>query len=61
MAYATDNGILANWKCLLACFIIAMGPFQYGVDFGLVAGLQAMIGFNRVRLQPIIIFEIVSI
>ena len=22
--------------------------FQYGVDFGLIAGIQAMVGFNKV-------------
>ena len=48
MAQSKHDGILANWKCLLACFVIAMGPFQYGVDFGLIAGLQAMVGFNQV-------------
>lgn len=25
-----------------------MSPFQYGVDFGIIGGLQAMIGFLEV-------------
>ena len=27
-----------------------MSPFQYGIDFGIVAGLQAMIGFLEVSI-----------
>ncbi|KAF2462271.1 putative maltose permease [Lineolata rhizophorae] len=37
-----------NWKCLLACTMISMCPFQYGLDFGLIGGLQAMPGFLMV-------------
>lgn len=36
------------WKCMLACFLVSMSPFQYGVDFGLIGGMQAMIGFLKV-------------
>lgn len=25
-----------------------LSPFQYGVDFGLIGGLQAMVGFLKV-------------
>jgi MFS family permease len=37
-----------HWKCLAACTLMSMCPFQYGLDFGLIGGLQAMIGFLRV-------------
>ncbi|EXJ58739.1 hypothetical protein A1O7_06169 [Cladophialophora yegresii CBS 114405] len=47
-ASSPNDSIAANWKCLLACLLIAMGPFQYGVDFGLIAGIQAMVGFDKV-------------
>jgi len=40
--------IAANWRCFLACGIIVLSPFQYGVDFGLIGGLQAMRGFLQV-------------
>jgi hypothetical protein len=39
-----DN-IAAHWKCLAACTLMSMCPFQYGVDFGIIGGLQAMKGF----------------
>ncbi|GAB7354614.1 hypothetical protein MBLNU459_g5052t1 [Dothideomycetes sp. NU459] len=41
-------GLKGNWKCILACILVSMSPFQYGVDFGLIGGIQAMIGFLRV-------------
>ncbi|KAL2018419.1 hypothetical protein VTK56DRAFT_838 [Thermocarpiscus australiensis] len=37
-----------HWKSLAACTLVSMCPFQYGIDFGLIGGLQAMIGFLRV-------------
>ncbi|KAK0612466.1 general substrate transporter [Bombardia bombarda] len=37
-----------HWKCFVACGIIVLSPFQYGVDFGLIGGLQAMPGFLRI-------------
>ncbi|KAK3903686.1 general substrate transporter [Staphylotrichum tortipilum] len=45
MASKTDESWKAHWKCFLACGIIVLSPFQYGVDFGLIGGLQAMKGF----------------
>lgn len=39
-----------HWKCFVACGIIVLSPFQYGVDFGLIGGLQAMVGFLKVCL-----------
>ncbi|KAG8156818.1 hypothetical protein KVR01_013423 [Diaporthe batatas] len=37
-----------HWKCLAACTLVSMCPFQYGLDFGLIGGLQAMIGFLKI-------------
>lgn len=37
-----------HWKCLAACTLMSLCPFQYGLDFGLIGGLQAMVGFLRV-------------
>ncbi|KAF2269965.1 general substrate transporter [Lojkania enalia] len=45
---STGKGLLENWKCLLACTLVSMSPFQYGIDFSLIGGLQAMPGFLRV-------------
>jgi SP family sugar:H+ symporter-like MFS transporter len=42
-----DN-IGAHWKCLAACTLMSMCPFQYGVDFGIIGSLQAMKGFLEV-------------
>jgi MFS family permease len=33
---------------MLACILVSLSPFQYGVDFGLIGGIQAMIGFMSV-------------
>ncbi|KAF2092639.1 MFS transporter [Rhizodiscina lignyota] len=48
MAPQQELPFRAHWKCLLACTLISMSPFQYGVDFGIIGGLQAMIGFLEV-------------
>ncbi|KAJ2894784.1 hypothetical protein MKZ38_007213 [Zalerion maritima] len=40
--------IRENWRCFLACGMVALSPFQYGVDFGLIGGLQAMPGFLEI-------------
>ena len=29
---------------------MVLSPFQYGIDFGLIGGLQAMVGFLEVGL-----------
>ncbi|KAI1620991.1 MFS transporter [Exophiala viscosa] len=42
-----DN-IFAHWKCLAACTLVSMCPFQYGTDFGIIGGLQAMKGFLEI-------------
>jgi len=51
MAPRKEDTIAANWRCFVACGIIIMSPFQYGIDFGLIGGLQAMVGFLEVRLR----------
>lgn len=49
MAPAADKEtIRANWRCFVACGFIALCPIQYGLDFGLIGGLQAMVGFLKV-------------
>lgn len=40
MAVNNYDTLRANWKCLLACMLVSMSPFQYGVDFGLIGGIQ---------------------
>ncbi|KAK5734180.1 hypothetical protein LTR17_009163 [Elasticomyces elasticus] len=52
MASSQHDTFKANWKCLLACLLVSMSPFQYGVDFGLIGGIQAMVGFLRVFGYP---------
>ncbi|EJU05944.1 general substrate transporter [Dacryopinax primogenitus] len=47
-AAAPRTSLLHNWKSMLACLLISMSPFQYGVDYGLIGGLQAMNGFLQV-------------
>ncbi|KAK3372198.1 general substrate transporter [Podospora didyma] len=43
-----EEGWTAHWRCFLACGFIVLSPFQYGVDFGLIGGLQAMVGFLKI-------------
>ncbi|KAI4729220.1 MFS transporter [Aureobasidium sp. EXF-10728] len=52
MATRKEDSLLANWKCMLAVLIVSMSPFQYGIDYGLIGGIQAMVGFLKVgRIQ----------
>ncbi|KAF1836257.1 general substrate transporter [Decorospora gaudefroyi] len=46
------SSLLSNWKCLMACTLVSMSPFQYGIDFGAIGGLQAMRGFLEVFGHP---------
>lgn len=46
------SSLLSNWKCLAACTLVSMSPFQYGIDFGAIGGLQAMRGFLEVFGHP---------
>ncbi|KAI0905462.1 MFS monosaccharide transporter-like protein [Ustulina deusta] len=34
-----------HWKALLIVTLVSLSSFQYGLDFGIIGGLQAMIGF----------------
>ena len=49
MAASEKDTIRAHWRCFLACGIAVLAPFQYGIDFGMIGGLQAMPGFLKVR------------
>lgn len=51
MSAAETDTIRAHWRCFVACGIIVLSPFQYGLDFGLIGGLQAMPGFLQVSLR----------
>jgi hypothetical protein len=51
MSAPSTDTIRANWRCFAACGIIVLSPFQYGLDFGLIGGLQAMPGFLKVSLH----------
>jgi hypothetical protein len=42
------NGLRLHWKSLVACSLVSMSPFQYGIDFTLIGGFQAMVGFLKV-------------
>lgn len=46
--HQSKNGLRLHWKSLMACTLITMSPFQYGVDFTLIGGFQAMVGFLKV-------------
>jgi hypothetical protein len=49
-----QDTIRANWRCFLACGLMLATPFQYGLDFGLIGGLQAMRGFLMVRYNTFV-------
>ncbi|KAJ9616349.1 hypothetical protein H2200_000067 [Cladophialophora chaetospira] len=53
MATARPESLKAHWKCILACTLVSMCPFQYGVDFGIIGGLQAMPGFLKIFGYPV--------
>jgi SP family sugar:H+ symporter-like MFS transporter len=40
-----------HWKALAASTLVALSSFQYGVDFGIIGGLQAMVPFLEVNLK----------
>ncbi|EMR68716.1 putative general alpha-glucoside permease protein [Eutypa lata UCREL1] len=48
MTAKDDLRIRDHWRCFLACGLIILSPFQYGIDFGLIGGLQAMPGFLKI-------------
>ena len=42
------DGIRTHWKSLAAMSLVSLSSFQYGLDFGIIGGLQAMIPFLKV-------------
>lgn len=36
-------------RLFIACGVVILSPFQYGFDFGMIGGLQAMVGFLEVH------------
>ncbi|KAJ5552763.1 Maltose permease [Penicillium frequentans] len=48
MSDQQKNGLRLHWKSLAACSLISMSPFQYGVDYTLIGGFQAMVGFLKI-------------
>ncbi|KAF2640727.1 monosaccharide transporter-like protein [Massarina eburnea CBS 473.64] len=40
-------------RLFVACGIMTLSPFQYGIDFGMIGGLQAMVGFLKVFGYPV--------
>ncbi len=52
MASNTEERWTAHWRCFLACGLVVLSPFQYGIDFGMIGGLQAMVGFLKVSIRP---------
>lgn len=44
-----DNfGLKEHRKVLLIMTLVSISTFQYGLDFGIIGGLQAMVGFLKV-------------
>ncbi|KAI1432888.1 MFS monosaccharide transporter-like protein [Xylaria sp. CBS 124048] len=43
-----EFGMKRHWKALLIVSFVSLSSFQYGVDFGIIGGLQAMVGFLQV-------------
>ncbi|KAI0005251.1 putative maltose permease [Xylariaceae sp. FL0662B] len=45
-------GIKDHWRTLIAMVLVSLSSFQYGLDFGIIGGLQAMIPFLQVFGAP---------
>ncbi|KAF2688509.1 monosaccharide transporter-like protein [Lentithecium fluviatile CBS 122367] len=48
MARVAKESWTAHGRLFIACGIMILSPFQYGIDFGMIGGLQAMVGFLEV-------------
>ncbi|KAF1844811.1 monosaccharide transporter-like protein [Cucurbitaria berberidis CBS 394.84] len=48
MAEIKGESWRSHGRLFLACGIVILSPFQYGFDFGMIGGLQAMRGFLQV-------------
>ncbi|KAJ5933528.1 Maltose permease [Penicillium verhagenii] len=51
MSDQNKSGLRLHWKSLAACSLISMSPFQYGVDYTLIGGFQAMVGFLKLDME----------
>ena len=40
-----------HYRLFFAIGIIILSPFQYGIDFGMIGGLQAMVPFLQVSIS----------
>ncbi|KAK8120010.1 uncharacterized protein PG998_004636 [Apiospora kogelbergensis] len=47
-----EAGVRLHAKALVAMTFVSLSSFQYGLDFGVIGGLQAMIGFLKVFGEP---------
>jgi hypothetical protein len=51
----TDVNKGDSWRShswlFIACGVVILSPFQYGFDFGMIGGLQAMKGFLQVTIS----------
>ncbi|KAK6853718.1 hypothetical protein PG995_010530 [Apiospora arundinis] len=47
-----EAGVRLHVKALVAMTFVSLSSFQYGLDFGVIGGLQAMIGFLKVFGEP---------
>ncbi|KAI1092188.1 putative maltose permease [Rostrohypoxylon terebratum] len=41
-------GVRDHWKAMIAMTLVSLSSFQYGLDFGIIGGLQAMVPFLQV-------------
>ncbi|ORY10536.1 monosaccharide transporter-like protein [Clohesyomyces aquaticus] len=48
MAGPNNDSWRAHAGVFMACGVMILAPFQYGIDFGMIGGLQAMKGFLKV-------------
>jgi hypothetical protein len=48
-------------RLFLACGIVILSPFQYGFDFGMIGGLQAMKGFLQVHKSSLAVLFLVYV
>ncbi|KAB5585104.1 general substrate transporter [Coniochaeta sp. 2T2.1] len=52
-SFNEDNyGLREHWKVLAMMTLVSLSTFQYGLDFGIIGGLQAMVGFLKVFGEP---------
>ncbi len=45
MAQSYHGGLKDHWKFFAAGMLVSISTFQYGIDFGIINGLQAMVPF----------------